>query len=300
MEKKYIKRIVGVFLLVGLMVGWIVADFTLKSEENFEQNLENVDGLLDSIPDESELNLRNNLENPRERWFNSTHDEVIGMDHNGTIASVSSEVDKNITVGGDGDFIGTIFINNGTDISVFIYNQTTATFNLYNSTWDNVGDIISNVTKINGQFSDFNMTDFAPSFDSNISGRVSNFNMTDFQPSFDLNFSNVANNFINFSEFQTSFDLNLTLSAIQALGFDIDTSATANCTGNRVLLGNGSCMSIDDVGGGDFSMTDFQSSFDQNYSEVGYNKTDFLNSNEGWITYNRSVNVYNVTIGVVV
>lgn len=40
---------------------------------------------------------RDNLANPREQWWNSTNDEVAAIDHNGTIAGVDLQIDRNIT-----------------------------------------------------------------------------------------------------------------------------------------------------------------------------------------------------------
>ncbi len=48
----------------------------------------------------------------------------------------------------------------------------------------------------------------------------------------------------------------------------IDTNATTACTGSQVLFGNGSCGVITGGGGGDFSFTDFQSSYDLNLTNI--------------------------------
>ncbi|MEA3329586.1 MAG: DUF2341 domain-containing protein [Nanoarchaeota archaeon] len=44
-----------------------------------------------------------------------------------------------LDVRGIGNFSGTIYINNNTDISSWLYNQSLATFSMYNATWDNRG-----------------------------------------------------------------------------------------------------------------------------------------------------------------
>lgn len=65
-----------------------------------------------------------------------------------------------------------------------------------------------------------------------------------------------------------------------------DTNATTACTGAQVLLGNGSCGLVG-TGGGDFSFTDFQPSYDSNLTNI-FNQD--LNTT-------NNVNFGNVTLG---
>ena len=53
---------------------------------------------------------REGLANPRVTITNSSGDEVIGLDHNGTISGVNLEIDENATITGSGffDFLGSI------------------------------------------------------------------------------------------------------------------------------------------------------------------------------------------------
>jgi len=67
-----------------------------------------------------------------------------------------------------------------------------------------------------------------------------------------------------------------------------DTNATTGCTGGEVLLGNGTCMPTSQIGGGggDFSFTDFQGSYDINLTNI-FNQQLNTSSN---------VNFMNVTV----
>ncbi len=68
--------------------------------------------------------------------------------------------------------------------------------------------------------------------------------------------------------------------------FIVDTNATTACSGGEVLFGNGTCGTIAGSGGiGDFSFTDFQSSFNLNVSNgfVDYETTGTFKGLFNWI-----------------
>jgi len=84
-------------------------------------------------------------------------------------------------------------------------NLTEITFNTYNDTWDNSGDIVSNITALNERFSDFNMSNFVGSFDLNISNWETKVNSS-YLSTYNSTYAGAINNASYLSTYNSTYD----------------------------------------------------------------------------------------------
>jgi len=195
--------------------------------------------------------------NPRLQILNSTLDEVAFIDHNGLIygSDIFSDNWINATYFiGDGNHLTNLSAYNATYAN-YAHNESTATFSLYNSTWDNRGLILKRL------------------------------GIEDFGSAWTANWSAVQGNFGNFngSDYQSSFVANKTL----FVGNMGDMNTTGDTMTGDLIIGNSNFSIKDRVGIGTASPT-----YDLQVGETttgvnGYRSIAVFNPNAGASAYSR-------------